>query len=66
MANTALLQIQVRRDTKANWTAANPVPAAGEWCYDTTSGEIKIGDGVTAWVSLTPIGPRIDFLLMGG
>lgn len=44
--------IQYRRDTAANWTAVNPVLAAGEPGYETTSTFFKIGDGTTAWNSL--------------
>jgi len=49
MANT----IQIRRDTTANWTSGNPVLLAGEIAYDTTTNQIKIGDGTTAWSSLS-------------
>lgn len=45
-------RIQIRRDTAANWTAANPVLAQGEEGYETDTGKMKIGDGVTAWASL--------------
>lgn len=46
------VQIQVRRGTTAEWSAANPVLAEGEIGLDTTLDNIKIGDGVTAWTSL--------------
>ena len=52
MAETQLAQIQVRRDTAANWTSEDPTLAEGEYGLDTTTGQIKIGDGVTAWTSL--------------
>ena len=50
-------QIQIRRDTAANWTAANPVLAQGEIGIEldglgTSTVLQKIGDGVTAWASL--------------
>lgn len=45
-------RIQYRRDTAANWTAANPVLATGEAAYETDTAKIKIGDGVTAWTGL--------------
>ena len=50
-------QIQIRRDTAANWTAANPVLAQGEIGIEldglgTSTVLQKIGDGVTAWDSL--------------
>lgn len=49
------VQIQLRRDTLANWTAVNPILAEGEQSYVTDGSptqKIKIGDGVTAWLSL--------------
>lgn len=46
------VQIQFRRDTAANWTSENPTLAAGELGYETDTGNIKIGDGSTAWTSL--------------
>lgn len=45
-------QIQLRRDTAANWTAENPVLAEGEEGYELDTGQRKIGDGTTAWASL--------------
>lgn len=45
-------QIQIRRDTAANWTAANPVLANGEWALETDTRLLKLGDGVTAWTAL--------------
>lgn len=44
--------IQIRRDTAANWTSANPVLAQGELGLETGTDKIKIGDGSTAWSSL--------------
>ena len=44
--------IQLRRDTAANWTSANPVLSQGEQGYETDTGKMKIGDGSTAWSSL--------------
>jgi hypothetical protein len=45
-------QIQVRRGTAAQWTAANPTLAAGEWGFETDTNKVKIGSGSTAWNSL--------------
>lgn len=45
--------IQLRRDTAANWTSVNPVLNAGELGFETDTGKLKIGDGSTAWTSLT-------------
>jgi len=44
--------IQIRRDTAANWTSANPILAQGELGAETDTSKIKIGDGSTAWSSL--------------
>lgn len=44
--------IQYRRDTTANWNSVNPVLADGEPAYDTVSGLLKIGDGVTPYLNL--------------
>ena len=46
------VQIQMRRDTAANWTSAAPTLAAGEWGLETDTLKFKIGDGTTAWASL--------------
>lgn len=47
------VQIQFRRDTAAAWTAANPVLAAGELGLETDTTYYKIGNGSTAWNSLS-------------
>ncbi|MDQ1736543.1 MAG: hypothetical protein QOH56_2794 [Pseudonocardiales bacterium] len=52
-------RIQVRHDTAANWTAANPVLALGEPGLETDTGQIKYGDGVLAWTVLTYYGAGI-------
>lgn len=46
------IQIQYRRGTAAEWTAANTVLAVGEPGYETDTGKFKVGDGSTAWTSL--------------
>ena len=60
MSRTSL--IQVRRDTEANWVAAQttagatPVLAAGEIGFissGTNAGKFKIGDGTSLWGALT-------------
>ncbi len=47
------VQIQLRRDTAANWTSANPTLALGEFGMETDTMYYKIGDGATAWNSLS-------------
>jgi hypothetical protein len=53
-------QIQLRSDTQANWESVNPVLAEGEAGInlDLESGNMKIGDGVTAWNSLPYVTDR--------
>ncbi|AYN57297.1 hydrolase [Arthrobacter phage Richie] len=45
-------KLQNRRDTAANWTAANTVLAAGEVGYELDTKNHKVGDGTTGWNSL--------------
>jgi len=45
-------KIQIRRDSAADWTSANPTLAVGEMGYETDTGKLKFGDGTTAWNSL--------------
>lgn len=49
-------QIQLRRDTAANWTASAAVLAQGEVGVETDTLKVKIGDGTTAWASLAYFG----------
>lgn len=41
-----------RRGTTAEWAAANSILASGEIGLDLTLMRIKVGDGITAWLSL--------------
>ena len=53
MAEKILItQIQLRNDTKANWTTQNPTLLKGEVGIEIDTRHFKIGDGVTAWSSL--------------
>ena len=45
-------QIQLRRDTAADWTSNNPTMAAGEFGWESDTNRFKIGTGTTAWNSL--------------
>ena len=47
------VQIQSRRDIAANWTSINPTLADGEIGIETDTVQIKIGDGLTLWDSLS-------------
>lgn len=46
------MKIQLRHDTAANWTAANPVLAIGEIGVVDDANAFKKGDGATAWNDL--------------
>ena len=48
-------KIQLRRDTAANWTTANPVLGQGEPGAEIDTGRLKIGDGVKDWKTLPDI-----------
>lgn len=58
--------IQLRRDTAANWTAANPVLYLGEIGVETDTHKAKFGDGVTAWNSLAYWSPAGAYLPLSG
>jgi len=45
-------RMQQRRGTAAEWTAANPILAAGEFGYETDTGKFKIGDGTNTWSNI--------------
>lgn len=46
--------IQIRRATSSQWAADNPVLLDGELGVDTTTGLIRVGNGVDHWSSLLP------------
>lgn len=46
------MKIQLRHDTAANWTSANPVLDKGEFGAEDDTALFKKGDGVTAWNDL--------------
>lgn len=57
-------RIQIRGDTAAAWTSANPILADREVGWERDTKKIKVGDGTTAWNSLGydgvvgPTGPQ--------
>ena len=52
-------QIQLRRDTSANWLFVNPVLAEGEMGIETNTNYFKIGNGLLQWTGLTYVsGPN--------
>ncbi len=46
-------RIQLKRATAASWTSNNPVLYVGEIGFETDTKKLKIGDGTTAWTSLS-------------
>ena len=46
------VQIQLRNDTSANWTSADPILAQGEMGIETDTRLFKIGDGDSTWSEL--------------
>jgi len=53
------IRIQLRRDTAANWTSANPALLAGELGIETDTNKIKIGNGsnwnsIASYLNVTP------------
>jgi len=49
------VRIQVRRGSETDWSGVNPILAAGELGVVTDTRKIKVGDGSTAWNSLSYI-----------
>lgn len=62
-ATNIRVQMQIRRDSAANWNNQNPVLKQGEWGYETDTGKIKIGDGSSQW---TPTLPYAFLPISGG
>lgn len=62
--SASIFQLSLRGDTLARWTSFNPVLADREIVLETDTGQFKIGDGTTAYLSLPyggligPTGPQ--------
>lgn len=56
----AYKKILFRRDTAATWTSENPTLSEGEIGYETDTDKIKLGDGSTAWNSLSYFAGELD------
>ena len=48
----AVVNILLRRSTSADWLSSNPILLEGEVGVETDSKKLKVGDGLTTWVSL--------------
>lgn len=53
MTTIVVAQIQQRAATAAQWTTKNPVLLNGEYGFESDTKKQKVGDGVTAWNSLS-------------
>lgn len=49
-----------RKKTAAEWADSEYVLAGAEWGYETDTGKVKIGDGVTPWGGLDYFGGDVD------
>jgi microcystin-dependent protein len=67
-AATSYKVLQFRSGTAAQWTAANPVMAQGEPGYESDTGKLKMGDGLTHWSSLSYYPPTFtnDWVVQSG
>ena len=50
---SSIARIQLRRDTAASWTAANPVLRVGEIGIETDTLRCKVGNGTSTWSALS-------------
>jgi hypothetical protein len=53
------IKIKHKRGTAANVASANPTPAAGELVFETDTRRFKLGDGSTAYSSLSYVTPYV-------
>ena len=63
MAEEIFASVQVKRDNKANWEAANPILLDGEAAYEKDTDMFKIGDGINSYKNLSyhnKVGPKGD------
>jgi hypothetical protein len=58
--------IQVRRGTSAQWAESARVMLPGEPGWDTTTGEMRFGDGNHTWADLPPLSAAHDEVTLGG
>lgn len=60
MSKTIKVQITLREDSSSAWEKQNPILKKAELGYESNTGKLKIGDGVTTWNSLSYlIGERV-------
>ena len=56
MATLVKTTFQLKRGLAATWAGLNLVLAEGEPGYETDTGKLKIGNGLTAWLDLPYVG----------
>jgi len=57
-------RMQQRRGTAAQWTAANPILAAGEIGFETDTSKFKMGNGSSTWSALQYFANAADLALI--
>ena len=55
-----MAEIRVRRGRRVEWLAKNPILADGEPGLDTTTRQLKFGDGFTRWNDLPYSGESVE------
>ena len=58
---SANLKIRIASETAADWTTSDPTLEAGRFGYESDTGKLKVGDGVTAWTSLAYFGGALAY-----
>ena len=58
--------IQLKRQIAANWTQVNPILRMAEPGFESDTGKVKIGDGITRWNSLPYLvsSPTFDSIVL--
>ena len=55
-------RIQIRRDSAASWTSANPILAQGELGVELDTNKFKVGNGTSDWNSLAYLISTSDYI----
>ncbi len=63
-------KIQIRRDSAANWSSANPILSDGEMGFERDTKQFKVGNGVDTWnvleYTVSESGGGEDLFIDGG
>jgi hypothetical protein len=65
MAQVIKTTFQLRRGKAASWSKNNPILALAEPGYETDTGKIKYGDGITPWNELKYFGANEAMIASG-